>query len=422
MRVPRTLYRTINRARSRLALTGAIDPLLRGPAYEAHESLFRFVSGYVNQSSVLIINCDAGFGPAAIDSTGRATRVLATDENRRCVSFAQRRYRSPRMSVERLSVAGTLDRVNQKFDVVVLYAFTLERIDAELIGRMKAALATDGVLFVLARPDQPLATPGAKGSAPAPEQWGKALRQSFRSASVFAQQPRNTGLIGFRYVQGSSDDRLPGDCLSVVYLATDREGFAERRLHVGSGPQLLPGFINMDNQPYAGVDHVWDLREGLPYRQVARIFAEHFIEHLRFDDALALLRECRRALAPDGVIRLSTPNLDWVVRVYRFGGSAGDAIHDCMVMNRAFRGWGHHYIYNLESLVMLLHQAGFETVRPQQYGISDDPVFSGIERHERYPDDAATPHVIIVEARGVRSGPAEHIDVMDDYRRDVAVV
>lgn len=40
------------------------------------------------------------------------------------------------------------------------------------------------------------------------------------------------------------------------------------------------------------------------------IYAEHFFEHLFFDEAVALLRECRRVLQPDGVIRIVVPDAD----------------------------------------------------------------------------------------------------------------
>ena len=54
---------------------------------------------------------------------------------------------------------------------------------------------------------------------------------------------------------------------------------SKRKLHVGCGPQLLRGWINVDNQPYNGIDAVVDVRNGIPYENLDFIFAEHFIEH-----------------------------------------------------------------------------------------------------------------------------------------------
>ncbi|MDQ6802345.1 MAG: hypothetical protein M3041_16105, partial [Acidobacteriota bacterium] len=62
------------------------------------------------------------------------------------------------------------------------------------------------------------------------------------------------------------------------------------KLQLGSGPQILQGWINIDNVKYPGVDKVLDVTRGLPFRDVSFVFAEHFIEHLAYADALALLR------------------------------------------------------------------------------------------------------------------------------------
>ena len=40
------------------------------------------------------------------------------------------------------------------------------------------------------------------------------------------------------------------------------------------------------------------------------VFSEHFFEHLFFDEAIALLGECHRILAVNGVVRISVPDAD----------------------------------------------------------------------------------------------------------------
>lgn len=83
------------------------------------------------------------------------------------------------------------------------------------------------------------------------------------------------------------------------------------RLHIGCGASPIEGWVNVDIQDGAGVDRLLDVRRGLPFEDVELIFAEHFIEHLTLEESLAFLAECRRILLPEGVLRLSTPNLDW---------------------------------------------------------------------------------------------------------------
>ena len=199
----------------------------------------------------------------------------------------------------------------------------------------------------------------------------------------------------------------------------------KRRLHVGCGPQLLEGWINIDNQPYKGVDAVVDIRNGVPYEDLDFIFAEHFIEHLSYDAAQKFLRDCRRALGPDGVLRLTTPNLDWVWLTQYHPGQwqhPSEAVRDCFWMNKAFRGWGHQFLYNEQTLTECLHEAGFAAVEPVRYGESRHDALRGIERHEQYPD-AHISHIVIVEASGVRRGKSEMLAGPEkDFKDAVSVV
>jgi predicted SAM-dependent methyltransferase len=168
------------------------------------------------------------------------------------------------------------------------------------------------------------------------------------------------------------------------------------RLHVGSGPVHLDGWINIDVRRYPAVDYVLDVRDGLPFRDLQFIFAEHFIEHLPFWEAQRFLTDCRTALSPDGVLRLSTPNLDWVYRTqYESGG-----VHDCFQLNQAFRGWGHQFLYNAQTLTSVLRNAGFDRVESRAYGESPHPALRELERHERSADAPELPHVLVVEASG----------------------
>ena len=132
------------------------------------------------------------------------------------------------------------------------------------------------------------------------------------------------------------------------------------RLHVGCGQQSIPGWINIDNQGLPGVDQVLDVRQGLPFSNVSAIYAEHFLEHLAFDDGLGFLRECRRVLKPEGMLRLSTPSLDWVLTThYRWQGvSEEDRLLDCVRLNRAFHVWGPQCLYNASTPPAKARRAG----------------------------------------------------------------
>ncbi|HEY6138671.1 MAG TPA: methyltransferase domain-containing protein [Thermoanaerobaculia bacterium] len=195
------------------------------------------------------------------------------------------------------------------------------------------------------------------------------------------------------------------------------------KLHLGCGPLALPGWVNIDNQRYPGVDKVLDLRKGLPFKDVSFVFAEHFIEHLPYDDALKLMREARRVLRDDGVLRLSTPNLDWVwVTHYRLDAPEDQQVAACFYLNRAFHGWGHQFLYNERTLTATLRDAGFANVTRVAYGESEHPELRGLERHEKSTDYGELSHILIVEAWGRGGAAPAYIEgPRSEFRRDVNV-
>ncbi len=195
------------------------------------------------------------------------------------------------------------------------------------------------------------------------------------------------------------------------------------RLHIGCGQQSIPGWINIDNQGLPGVNQVLDVRKGLPFADVASIYAEHFLEHLGLEDGLALLAECRRVLRPDGILRLSTPNLDWVLLTHYRGpqqANDADAWQDCMRLNRAFHGWGHQFLYNRAMLASALRSAGFARATFCRYGESDTPELKGLERHETWEDTPELPHVLIAEASGMAKPENIPENLLREFREAIS--
>jgi len=182
---------------------------------------------------------------------------------------------------------------------------------------------------------------------------------------------------------------------------------APSRLHVGCGIAILPGWCNIDIQALPGVDVVADVTKGLDFKDVEFIFCEHFIEHLQLDDGIRFLHRCCAALRPGGILRLSTPNLDWVyVTHYDLQAEPPKKITNAMMLNRAFHGWGHHFLWNVESLEHVLVGVGFGQAERCEYAHSAHPELQGLERHERCEATPSLPDVIVVEATRGPSGPA----------------
>lgn len=170
-------------------------------------------------------------------------------------------------------------------------------------------------------------------------------------------------------------------------------------LHIGCGRTPLSGWVNIDIQALPGVDVVADVTKGLNFQDCRAVFAEHFLEHLTIEEALAFLLEVHRVLEPGGWLRLSTPNLDWVLStLHRPQYSRPGRTRIALALNRSFYGWGHRFLWSQPLLEEALASCGFAELRTCAYGASSLPFFSGLERHGAYPDTPETPHVLIIEA------------------------
>lgn len=137
------------------------------------------------------------------------------------------------------------------------------------------------------------------------------------------------------------------------------------KLNLGCGPHTMKGWVNIDLMDHPDIiKH--DLSRGLPTRFVNKnsvdyIFTEHFIEHIETNKAIALLSECHYSLKPDGVLRLSTPDLAFLVECYRNKETAHWAPtwnprNACAMMNEGMRLWGHQYLYDKEELEFILKE------------------------------------------------------------------
>lgn len=178
-------------------------------------------------------------------------------------------------------------------------------------------------------------------------------------------------------------------------LFRGRELFADKKtagcyLNLGCGPNTHPQYCNLDYEWRPGVDVVWDVTRGLPFADAycAGIFSEHMLEHLAFADALVLLAECRRVLQAGKILRIVVPDGELYLSEYakhRAGQTpcmphgeidrAQYAIVTPIVsVNRIFRNHGHKFIWDYETLRIVLLKAGFTQVSKCAFGQGRDPM------------------------------------------------
>ncbi|HYC60670.1 MAG TPA: hypothetical protein VEK79_13980 [Thermoanaerobaculia bacterium] len=398
-RVRNAVFRAVKRVPRR-----AVSPVVKNDLFHAHESLFEFLGAFGSQRKVLVLGGEAYAAHAIAQGAARVTAVLPSAASR----YGRRAFAADNLEFRSDATSAT------KYDVVIHNGVPRD------IAALRASLEPNGKLLVAITPAEdkkPLA-----GFANVRRFVHIANVALDFSSPLFTDVPRSA----FSFHELGLHDLIPHHAIGIVYLATDDPKWRDLQLHLGCGPLALEGWINIDNQPYAGIDFRWDLARGIPFRNARYVFAEHFIEHLSYQQGVDFTRGCRAALHDDGILRLSTPNLDWVWKVgYQPEAWANEdeALRDCFVMNRAFRGWGHQFIYNLTTLTALLQNAGFANVHTLTYGESDTPALAGLERHEKYIDSPDLPHVLVVEASGRHEvttirGAAN----IAEYLRDVAAV
>ncbi len=226
---------------------------------------------------------------------------------------------------------------------------------------------------------------------------------------------------------------------------------AVRKLQVGCGGNVLTGWLNSDLNPIRSIgvflasrdeepdsgSVVMDLRSnphpltGIIYVDATKrlpfpdasfdyVFSEHMIEHIPYPAAMHLISEAHRVLKRGGRVRISTPDLRFLIDLYqrdksdtqkrylawatdsflpgmRFDDLPTDA--DTFVINNFVRNWGHQFIYDEKTLGGALERLGFREVKRCQPGESDDLNLRGIESHgRRISDDFNRLESIVLEA------------------------
>jgi predicted SAM-dependent methyltransferase len=201
-----------------------------------------------------------------------------------------------------------------------------------------------------------------------------------------------------------------------------------RKLQVGAGPNPLPGWLNTDLFPDVYAEHrdeivFLDASKPLPLDEMTfdYIFSEHQIEHISEPAGRAMVTEFFRILRPGGRVRVATPDLAAVIRLYddpldelerhyidwvmtRFLPDVQSGNRRCYVINQMFTAHKHRFIYDQETLSAILANAGFIDIQRRQPGESSDPVLRGIETHGRAIGDERVNRFETLVVEAIRPG------------------
>lgn len=189
-----------------------------------------------------------------------------------------------------------------------------------------------------------------------------------------------------------------------AYLASTNE----RKLHIGCGPMMLDGWLNTDMEPARGPGIVYlDITERQPFPDgsFSFIYSEHLIEHVSLAAGIAHMKDCHRVLKPGGVMRIATPDLQFLLDYFSgtpltpvqagFLKEMMDEFHPglpmsspAILLNEFVRDWGHQFIYDREVLRQSMELAGFAEVVSCKVKESSHAPLHGLERHGNAISDA----------------------------------
>jgi predicted SAM-dependent methyltransferase len=151
------------------------------------------------------------------------------------------------------------------------------------------------------------------------------------------------------------------------------------RLHLGCGNIKLDGFCNVDALATIAADVIDDIRQlrRFPDGSVQEIYACHVLEHFAHDEVQPILRRWFDILRPGGMLRISVPDIDRIVRIYHKNFK-----HFETTGNSPWIG----LIYGGQSTPYDFHKTGFNACW-LRYQLEQ----CGFERCEEYPHE---PHFV----------------------------
>jgi predicted SAM-dependent methyltransferase len=166
------------------------------------------------------------------------------------------------------------------------------------------------------------------------------------------------GYIG-RYWSGFWN--LVGPIVTRSYLKRWLATANPKILNLGGGIVLFDRWLTADVTPRADV--YMDVTKSLPIPDdsVDVVYAEEVIEHVNRESGRQMLSECFRVLKPGGILRLTTPSLDY------FAKRALMAPNGFEEINGIFYGHGHRCIYTETALREALRATGFINIARSTY-------------------------------------------------------
>ena len=144
------------------------------------------------------------------------------------------------------------------------------------------------------------------------------------------------------------------------------------------------------------------------------------IEHVTYRKGTAMLAECYRVLKNNGIIRVATPDLQFLIDLYRKDKTelqmkyieyatdtfiTGAPYYDeAFVINNFVRDWGHLFIYDKKTLRASMERAGFTNIIDCELNESAHDALRHLANEERLPDGFLRLETFVLEGTKLSAG------------------
>ncbi len=157
------------------------------------------------------------------------------------------------------------------------------------------------------------------------------------------------------------------------------------KLHLGCWHREIPGFIHVDLCKMPHIDYNKDIGD-LSFasnESVDYIYCSHALEYKDFEEAKEVLKEWKRVLKKDGLLRIAVPDFDQLIWLYNQKDCDLDFIigplYGKMEINNQIKLY-HKTTYNFKKIKNLLESSGFKNVKRYNW---KDTEHSHIDDHSQ---------------------------------------
>jgi predicted SAM-dependent methyltransferase len=189
-----------------------------------------------------------------------------------------------------------------------------------------------------------------------------------------------------------------------------------KKLQIGCGGNILKGWLNSDYQPKSDKILHLDVTKSFPFKEnlLDYVFSEHMVSQFTYLQGSKMFAECYRILKPGGKLRLSTPDLSFLIDLYKSEKSelqkaylkwatesfikTAPYCEDTFVINNFVRDWDHKFIYDEKVLRYSLEKVGFAEIKKCDLRDSEDEALQGLENVGRMPAGFLELESVTIEA------------------------